>query len=249
MNASDRPRSILEKLAAMPHAPASPHALPTGIAALDRVLGGGLPRRRMVECFGPAGCGKTTLALQIAAHSQRAGLNAAFIDADQTFDADYAASLGVEIARMPLVQPAYAEQALEIARTLAASNAVDLVIVDSAAALTPRLEMESDIGSTVPRLQSRVLGNELRKLSSILRRGDCCVLFLNQMRTRADRTAGEAETSAGGPPLKLYAAIRLVMIPAGGTALTIRALKNSLAEGPREVRIEWHSGSGFGGAG
>jgi recombination protein RecA len=218
--------------------------LSTGFDALDAALGGGLPRGLIVEFFGPAGSGKTTLALQCIAHLQRSGLTAAFIDADQTFDAAYAYSLGVEAERLPLVQPPSAEQALDIACTLARSGAVDLLVVDSAAALAPRLEVEAGITDSNPRLQSRVLGNELRKLSSAIRRGETCALFLNQMRSRPDRGPGEAETSAGGPPLKLYAAIRIAMLPAG-SKLRLRVLKNSVTERQDGRELEWRRGSGF----
>jgi recombination protein RecA len=245
MKESERQRAILQKLVRMETGRPLAGLIATGFPALDDALGGGLPRGRIVEFFGPSGSGKTTLALQCIAHLQSGGMNAAFIDADQTFDAAYAAGLGVAIERLPLAQPASAEQAMDIARTLAASGAIDLIVVDSAAALAPRLEVEAGITESIPRLQSRVLANELRKLSSRIRRGETCVLFLNQMRSRPDRGPGEAETSAGGPPLKLFAAIRIAMLPAGGSLLRLRVLKNNAAEGSAKRELEWRRGSGF----
>ena len=245
MNESERARSIHRRLAAMGDVSSrAAQSLSTGFGALDEALGGGLPRGRIVEFFGPSGNGKTTLALQCAAHLQQSGLSAAFIDADQTFDAAYAYSLGVNVEQLPLVQPPSAEQALEIARTLARSGAVDLLVIDSAAALAPRLEVEAGITESIPRLQSRVLGNELRKLSAAIRRSGTCALFLNQMRNRPGRGPGEAETSAGGPPLKLFAAIRIAMLPAG-SRLRLRVLKNSVAESAVGRELEWRRGAGF----
>jgi recombination protein RecA len=244
MNETERARGIHRRLAAMGESPSRGHLLATGFRALDEALGGGLPRGLIVEFFGPSGNGKTTLALQCIAHLQRSGLNAAFIDADQTFDPGYAYSLGVDVERLPLVQPPSAEQALEIARTLARSGAMDLLVIDSAAALAPRLEVEAGITESIPRLQSRVLGNELRKLSSVIRRGETCALFLNQMRTRADRGPGEAETSAGGPPLKLFAAIRIAMLPAA-SKLRLRVQKNNAAEHTPGRELVWRRASGF----
>src|SRR5258708_3837380 len=221
MKEADRRRSILQRLAGMEGGP--PSSIPTRFAALDEALGGGLPRGRMVEIFGPSGCGKTTLAIQAIAHLQRDGISAAWIDADHTFDPAYAAKLGVDVERLPLAQPETAEQALDIARTLIASGAVDLIVIDSAAALAPRLEVEAGIGESAPGLQTRVLGSELRKLSGVIRRAGASVLFLNQMR---NRQGGEGETSAGGPPLKLFAAVRVAMVPAGGSRIRLRVLKN-----------------------
>jgi len=244
MKESERAGAILRRLAAMGEAPSSERFIITGFRALDEALGGGFPRGRIVEFFGPSGNGKTTLALQCIAHLQSRGLNAAFIDADQTFDATYAYSLGVAVDRLPLVQPASAEQALDIARTLAKSGAVDLIVIDSAAALAPRLEVEAGITESIPRLQSRVLGNELRKLSSAIRHGEACALFLNQMRTRVGGGPGEAETSAGGPPLKLFASVRIAMLPSG-TRLRLRVLKNNASQRAVGRELEWRRGSGF----
>jgi len=244
MKEDERRLAILQRLTRMENDAPRESAIPTGFAAFDAALGGGYPRSAMVEVFGPSGCGKTTLTLQTIAHIQESGLHAAWIDADHTFDAAYAASLGVDIERLPLAQPANAEEALEITRTLASSGAVDLIAIDSAAALAPRLEVEAGIGQSIPGLHSRVLGSELRKLSISIRRGSCCVVFLNQMRNRMD-TPGEGETSAGGPPLKLFAAIRIGMLPAGGSRLRLRVLRNKAAEASAGRELEWRRGSGF----
>jgi recombination protein RecA len=242
MKEADRQRAIARKLARMGDAPNPRAGIPTGFAPLDEALGGGgLPRGRIVEIFGPAGCGKTALAIQVAGHLQRAGLTAAWIDVDQTFDAAWAAQLGADTGRMPLAQPESAEQALEIACTLAASAAVDLLVVDSAAALVPRLEMTLGIGSAQG-LHSRVMASGLRKLSRVLARSDACILFVNQMRNRLE--AG-GETSAGGSPLKLYAAVRLMLASAGGNRLTIRVVKNKVAAGAATRDLEWRRGGGF----
>jgi len=245
MKESERRHAILGRLARMEGALPLTRSLPTGFTSLDAALGGGLPRGRIAEFFGPAGCGKTTLALQIIAYLQRSGLNAAFLDAEQTFDAAWAARLGVDIERLPLAQPRTAEQTLDIARTLASSGAVDLVIVDSAAALAPRLEVESGLMESIPRLQTRVLSNELRKLSSAIRRSETSVLFLNQMRSRAGQTYGEAETSAGGPPLKLFASVRIIMLPFDRSRLRLRVLKNSVAKGRDGQELAWRPAGGF----
>ncbi len=241
MKESERRRSILQRLARMDSGPAR-SAIATGFGPLDNVMGGGLPPGRMVEWFGPAGSGKTTLAIQTIAHIQRAGMSAAWIDADHTFDATWAVRLGVAIDQLPVAQPGSAEEALEMARTLALSGAVELIVIDSAAALVPRLEVEAGIGEEVAGLHTRVVAEELRKLSSALRRSSTCVLFLNQMRNRA---GGEGETSAGGPPLKLFASIRLALLPAGGSQVRLRVLKNKASNGASDLTLERRRESGF----
>src|SRR5579872_2116126 len=153
-------------------------ALPTGFPSLDAALGGGLPRGSIVELFGPPASGKTALALQIAAHAQSQAATAAWIDAEHVFDAAWAAALGVKVAEMPLAQPHSAEQALEIALRLAGSGAIDLLVVDSAAALVPRLELESGMGGGGASLHSRVLASGLRKLSQAAGRSGTIVGFL-----------------------------------------------------------------------
>ena len=248
MKEQDRQRAIRLRLARMEAGPANPGsvAIPTGFAQLDRALGaGGLPRSHITELFGPSSSGKTTLLLQIIAHLQSSGLAAAWIDADRTFDPAYAAHLGVMVERLPVAQPEAAEQALEIARQLAGSGAVDLLVVDSAAALVPSLELEAGIGQSAHGLHSRVLASGLRKLASAVARTGAAVVFLNQTRWRPDESGWEAETSAGGPPLKLYAAVRIALFAAGGRQIGFRVLKNKVSEGSPEGRLEWRRGVGF----
>jgi len=193
-----------------------------------------LPRGGIVEMYGPSGCGKTSLALECVAHLQRNGLTAVWIDADRTFDPGYAATLGVDARTTIVVVPDTAEQALEMARTLAASHALDLLVIDSAAALVPSAELQVGIGESGPSLQSRVLASGLRKLAFAARRSGAAILFLNQTRGRADIT-GEEETTAGGPPLKLQAAARISLRAGVGLRMGFRMIKNrpgeSFAEG------------------
>jgi len=241
----ERQRAILLRLTRMQTLTGAPAAFfPSGFRALDESLGGGFPRGHMVELFGPSGCGKTTLAIQCVAHAQKDLLTAAWIDAEHTFDPGYASRLGVEVERMPFARPASAEQGLEIARTLASSGAVDLIVVDSAAALVPRLELEAGIGSDAPGLHSRVLASGLLKLRHSLVRSGACVVFLNQMRNRPGAPAGD-ETSAGGVPLKLFAAVRIALIPSPGARLTLRARKNKVAESMPERTLERRRETGF----
>lgn len=218
---------------------------PTGFAALDQALGiGGFPRGRITEIFGPANCGKTALALQAIAHGQGMGSGAAWIDAEHAFDPGFASRLGVDLARLPVAEPASAEEAMEMTRRLAASGAIDLVVVDSAAALVPRIELEAGIGAGGASLQSRVLGSELRRLGVVARRTGVAILFLNQTRTRLEASAGELETSAGGPSLKLHSAVRIVLAASGRT-VRFRILKNELGVPFSTGDLEWHPGSGF----
>ncbi len=243
MNEDERQHTIRLKLARMkPPARSGDCFFSSGFRALDLALGGGFPRGSIVEFFGPSGCGKTTLAIQAIAHAQRNSLTAAWIDVDHAFDAAYAAQLGADLSRMPLAQPDYAEQAFEIMRQLAVSNAVDLVIVDSAAALVSRLEVETGMGNATPGLQRRVLASGLRKLQNALAHSATCVVFLNQARNRPE---GEGSTSAGGPALKLFAAVRLVLTPVGGTRLCLRVLKNKLGESMANLELAWEKGAGF----
>ena len=215
--------------------------LPTGFVALDSALDGGLPRSAIVEIFGPASSGKTTLALQIVARAQQNGATAAWIDAEHVFDAPYALILGVCLPKMPLAQPESAEQALEIACKLAGSAAVDLLIVDSAAALVPQLELESAIADSGEGLHSRVLASGLRKLAHAVAASGAVAVFLNQTRSRGS----EEESSAGGPPLKLYASLRLALDPQKGDYVAFRVLKNKAAAAFREGRLARARGGEF----
>ena len=197
-----------------------------------------------MELFGPS-CGKTTLALQVAAHLQKQGSSVAWIDADHAFDPLYAVKLGVEIERLPVVEPESAEEALEIARRLALSGAVDLLVIDSAAALVPSLELETGVGASGPGLHSRVLASGLRRLAMAVTKAGASVLFLNQTRGRPEPSGGEAETSAGGPPLKLYAAVRIALGPAGERRVRFRVLKNKVAAPFVEGDLKRKQGLGF----
>jgi recombination protein RecA len=251
MKEQDRQRAIRVQLSRMESAPARRAgyrpgpALATGFAALDAALGlGGLPRGCLVELFGPS-CGKTTLALQVAAHLQKQDSTVAWIDSDHAFDALYSVQLGVEIERLPVVEPESAEEALEIARRLAISGAVDLLVVDSAAALVPSLELETGIGASGPGLHSRVLASGLRRLAMAVKRAGASVLVLNQTRGRPEASGGESETTAGGPPLKLYAAVRIALGPAGERRVRFRVLKNKVAAAFVEGDLEWKQGLGF----
>ncbi|HMD70117.1 MAG TPA: hypothetical protein VKF41_02175 [Bryobacteraceae bacterium] len=231
----ERRRAIGARLVRLDTAPArAVAAIPTGFPALDQALGpGGFPRSAMSELFGPPACGKTTLALQWVAHMQASGLAAAWIDADHTFDAAYAAALGVVLDGLPLALPESAEQALEMAGRLALSGAVDAVVIDSAAALAPQVELDAGVTGGAG-LQSRVLASGLKRLARAVAKSDAAVLFLNQTRSRMNPSEGEAETSAGGPSLKLYAAVRLVLEPADGRSVRFRTLKNKAAAAFRE---------------
>jgi recombination protein RecA len=218
--------------------------LSTGFPQLDSVLGGGWPRGRIVEMFGPSSSGKTTLALQTIAHLQEQQGSAAWIDADHTFDPTYAAGLGVSIENVPVAQPDSAEQALEIAHRLAASHAIDLLMLDSAAALVPHLEISANLGESGSGLQSRVLASGLRRLSRTALNSGTVIVFLNQTRSKWDPSAGEIETSAGGAPLKLFAALRIALLPAPGR-VRVRVVKNKAAEAFQEAVLPWKSGYGF----
>ncbi len=220
--------------------------LATAFPSLDRALGvGGLPRGSMIELFGPAGSGKTTLALQIVAHALHQGSTAAWLDADRTFDPAYAESLGIDLQQLPVLQPNHAEEGLDMVQRLAVTGALDLVVVDSAAALVPQLELESAIGETGSGLQGRVLASGLRRMRRAVERTGVCVLFLNQERARRERSGEETDTSAGGAPLKLYAAVRIVLTPVAGQRLRFRVLKNKAGAAFTGGELAWRDGEGF----
>jgi recombination protein RecA len=212
-------------------------AIPTGFASLDRALGGGLPLGSIVEVFGPSSCGKTSFALECIAHLQRAGMTAAWIDADRAFDPAYAASLGVDIARIAVAVPESAEQALEMARALAASCALDLLVIDSAASLAPALELQVGLGESGPGLQSRVLASGFRKLAMAAFRSGVVALVVNQTRGRGGKRE-EEETTAGGPSLKMHAAARISLRVAAGGRIAFRTHKSRLGESFAEGELE-----------
>jgi len=242
MTEQDRQRTIRHKLAQMVDAPARPArgSIATPWPQLNEALGiGGLPRGRIVELFGPSGSGKTTAALLLVAGLQRDGGTAGWLDAEHAFDAGYADRLGVALDRLPVGRPESAEQAFEMARQLAASGAMDLLVVDSAAALVPELELTTALGAGAAGLHSRVLATGLQKLVHAVAKSDAVVLFLNQTRSRPG-TWDEAETSAGGASLKLHASLRIALEPASGGRIRFRILKNKPAEAFRqgELRLD-----------
>ncbi len=185
-------------------------AIPTGSIALDMALGvGGLPRGRVIEIFGPEASGKTTLTLNVIAEIQKKGGVAAFIDAEHAFDATYAKKIGVNLDELFISQPDTGEQALEITETLVRSNAVDLVVIDSVAALTPRAEIEGEMGDPQMGLQARLMSQALRKLTGAISKSKSCVVFINQLRDKIGVMFGSPETTTGGRALKFYSSVRL----------------------------------------
>ena len=184
--------------------------IPSGSLGLDLALGvGGYPRGRVVEIFGPESSGKTTLALHAMAEAQKAGGIAAFIDAEHAFDRFYASNLGVDIDNLIISQPDYGEQALEIADNLISSGAVDIVVIDSVAALTPKSEIEGEMGDSKMGLHARLMSQALRKLTGTINKTNCTVIFINQLREKIGVMFGNPETTTGGNALKFYASIRL----------------------------------------
>ena len=185
-------------------------AIPTGSIALDAALGvGGVPKGRVIEIYGPESSGKTTLSLSIIANAQKACGQAAFIDAEHAFDAGYARKIGVDLDSLLISQPDTGEQALEIVETLVRSNAVDVIVVDSVAALTPRAEIEGEMGQSFMGLQARLMSQALRKLSGVISKSKTCVIFINQIRMKIGVMWGNPETTPGGRALKFYASVRV----------------------------------------
>jgi recombination protein RecA len=185
-------------------------AIPTGSVAVDVALGvGGVPRGRVVEIFGPESSGKTTLTLSVIANAQKAGGTAAFIDAEHAFDASYARKIGVNLDNLLMSQPDTGEQALEIAETLVRSNALDVIVVDSVAALTPKAEIEGEMGDSHMGLQARLMSQALRKLSGAIAKSKTCVIFINQIREKIGVMFGNPETTPGGRALKFYSSVRI----------------------------------------
>ena len=184
--------------------------IPTGSLGLDIALGvGGLPRGRVVEIYGPESSGKTTLTLHVVAEAQKRGGTCAFVDAEHALDPIYARKLGVNLDDLLISQPDTGEQALEIADTLIRSGAIDVLVVDSVAALTPRAEIEGEMGDVQPGLQARLMSQALRKLTASISRSNCMVIFINQIRMKIGIMYGSPETTTGGNALKFYASVRL----------------------------------------
>jgi len=184
--------------------------IPTGAISLDVALGvGGIPRGRVVEIYGPEASGKTTLSLSIISNAQKTGGQVAFIDAEHAFDAPYAKKIGVDLDSLLISQPDSGEQALNIAETLVRSNAIDVIVIDSVAALTPRAEIEGEMGQSFMGLQARLMSQALRKLSGAISKSKTCVIFINQIREKIGVMWGNPETTTGGRALKFYASVRI----------------------------------------
>ena len=242
MKEEERQRAIRLRLARSELRPAA--GIPTGFAALDAVLGtGGWPRGAIVEIYGPPSSGKTSLLLASIGHLQQSGATVAWVDADHTFDAAWAVELGVAPDGLPVVQPVSAEEALAIAQRLAASRALDFLVIDSVAALVPSLELEASIGDQSPGLYSRVLGSGLRRLAAVAVKCGTAVVVLNQARSRRDRAGDEVETTAGGAALQLHTAVRILVEPSHA-GIRLKLMRNRLAAGASEGQVVWKPGRG-----